>query len=82
MAWAKRDGQPCRARATAGGACIGHAPGTADARSKGGHATSKAVRAQRLLPARLRPVFEALGALVALREALEKREMAARSRYE
>jgi len=52
----RSDGQPCRANATLNSRCVGHQPGVQDARRRGGAATSRAARANRLLPARLRPV--------------------------
>ena len=42
------------------GFCVGHNPGAQEARRKGGQSTSRAARAQRLLPARLRPVADRL----------------------
>ena len=51
----KRDGSPCTAKAVSGDRCIGHRPGVEDARRKGGAATSRAARADKLLPARLQP---------------------------
>ena len=60
----RRDGAPCTAQAGASGYCIGHDPGALEARRKGGHATSLAERAAKLLPARLQPVVSILeGAL-------------------
>jgi len=56
----RRDGTPCTAQAGASGYCIGHDPGALDARRKGGHATSRAERAGKLLPARLQPVVALL----------------------
>jgi len=56
----RRDGAPCTARAGASGYCIGHDPGAQEARRKGGHATSRAERAGKLLPARLQPVVSLL----------------------
>ena len=53
----RRDGAPCTAQAGASGYCIGHDPG---ARRKGGHATSRAERAGKLLPARLQPMVSLL----------------------
>lgn len=38
------------------GFCIGHNPGAQEARRKGGRGKSRAERAKKLLPARLRPV--------------------------
>jgi len=56
----RRDGAPCTAQAGASGYCIGHDPGAVEARRKGGHATSRAERASKLLPARLQPVVSLL----------------------
>ena len=56
----RRDGAPCTAQAGASGYCIGHDPGAVEARRKGGHATSRAERAGKLLPARLQPVISLL----------------------
>jgi len=56
----RRDGLPCTAQAGTSGYCIGHDPGALDARRKGGHATSRAERAAKLLPARLQPVVSLL----------------------
>ena len=57
---ARRDGAPCTAQAGTSGYCIGHDPGALEARRKGGHATSRAERAGKLLPARLQPVVALL----------------------
>ena len=56
----RRDGLPCTAQAGTSGYCIGHDPGALDARRKGGHATSRAERAGKLLPARLQPMVSLL----------------------
>ena len=56
----KVDGTPCRAWAVLNGLCVGHQPGAAAARSKGGHNSSKTARLEAKLPARLRPVVELL----------------------
>ena len=56
----RRDGTACTAQAGASGFCIGHNPRAQEARRKGGHGKSRAERARKLLPARLRPVAEAL----------------------
>lgn len=57
----RKDGTPCVASATVDGRwCIGHAPRAQEARAKGGHGRSKAARAGKLLPERLRPVLERL----------------------
>jgi len=52
----RRDGALCTALAGASGYCIGHNSGAQEARRKGGHGKSRAERAGKLLPARLRPV--------------------------
>ena len=52
----RRDGSQCSAKATVEGWCIGHAPGAEEARRRGGAATSRSNRAQKLLPVRLRPI--------------------------
>ena len=52
----RRDGAPCTAQPGPSGYCIGHNPGAQEARRKGGHGKSRAERARKLLPARLRPV--------------------------
>jgi len=61
----RRDGEPCTARPGPSGYCIGHDAGAEDARRKGGLGKSRAIRAEKLLPARLRPIAvmleEALG---------------------
>ena len=56
----RRDGLPCTAQAGTSGYCIGHALGALEARRKGGHATSRAERAGKLLPARLQPMVSLL----------------------
>ena len=56
----RRDGAPCTAQAGTSGYCIGHDPGAVEARRKGGHATSRAERAGKLLPARLQPMVSLL----------------------
>ena len=56
----RRDGLPCTAQAGTSGYCIGHDPGALEARRKGGHATSRAERAGKLLPARLQPMVSLL----------------------
>jgi len=65
----KKNGDPCGANPGRDGYCIGHRPGSAEARSKGGAASSRASRAAKLLPARLRPVGDLLDK--ALREVYE-----------
>ena len=56
----RQDGAPCTAQAGTSGYCIGHDPGALEARRKGGHATSRAERAGKLLPARLQPMVSLL----------------------
>ena len=56
----RKDGQPCTAQPRADGFCIGHSPDAQEARRKGGIGSSRAARAGKLLPARLRPVVTAL----------------------
>jgi hypothetical protein len=56
----RRDGRPCTAPAILHGLCVGHSPGAGAARVKGGRATSKRERADKLLPARLRPILDRL----------------------
>jgi len=56
----RRDEALCTAHPGASGYCIGHDPGALEARRKGGHATSRAERAGKLLPARLQPVVSLL----------------------
>ena len=56
----RRDGAPCTAQAGASGYCIGHDPGAQEAHRKGGHATRRAERAGKLLPARLQPIVSLL----------------------
>ena len=52
----RRDGALCTAQAGASGFCIGHSPTAQEARRKGGYGKSRAERARKLLPARLRPI--------------------------
>ena len=60
----KKSGVPCSARAVRQGYCFGHAPDLEEkrqeARRRGGSSTSRAARAGKLLPIRLRPVADAL----------------------
>ena len=56
----KKNGEPCTASAGATGFCVGNSPYAPDARRKGGAATSRAARAAKLIPARLRPVADTL----------------------
>lgn len=56
----RRDGEPCTARATASGFCVGHDPQAQANRAKGGRSTRKSERALKLLPERLRPVADLL----------------------
>ncbi len=58
----RKDGARCTARPGPSGYCIGHNSGAQDARRKGGHGKSRAERAGKLLPARLRPVAAMLEA--------------------
>lgn len=60
----KQSGEPCTATALLDGFCIGHRPGAQEARRRGGASTSRVARAQKLLPARLRPVADALEAAI------------------
>ncbi len=60
----KKSGGPCTARAVRQGYCFWHAPDLEEkrqeARRRGGSSTSRAARAGKLLPIRLRPVADAL----------------------
>src|SRR4051794_38526727 len=56
----RKDGSPCRAKPTASGWCVGHDPQSTNWRVKGGANTTRAHRADKLLPARLRPVADGL----------------------
>ena len=56
----RTDGQPCRGLDTGNGLCVTHRPEASEWRRMGGAATSTAHRANRLLPARLRPLVELL----------------------
>jgi len=58
----KSDGSPCQAPAIDdSGLCIGHGSHSNGAtRRNGGYASSNAARAQKLLPARMKPIFEGL----------------------
>jgi len=58
----RKDGQPCRAWANTSGFCVGHSPGSAEARRRGGYNSSKRARADKLLPLRLKPILESLEA--------------------
>lgn len=62
----KSSGVQCTAKAVSNGLCIGHLPGATEARKRGGKATSREARADRLLPTRLKPIAELLE--VAFRE--------------
>ncbi len=57
----RADGKPCKGMARAGGFCFAHSPDMTEqrtqARLKGGHNSSNAARLQKLMPARLVPVF-------------------------
>lgn len=61
---ARNDGKPCTAKAGPSGFCVGHRPGAAEARRKGGAGTSRSARAGKLLQVRLRPVADALEAAI------------------
>jgi len=56
----RKDGKPCTAFVSKDGRCVGHQPDSNRARSKGGTNSSKAARLNRLVPTRLRPVFDKL----------------------
>ena len=56
----KKDGTLCTANTSRDGFCIGHSPHAQEARRKGGYATSRAARASKLLPVRLRPIADIL----------------------
>lgn len=56
----KKNGQPCKAKAGTSGFCIAHDPQAKEWRRKGGLASSRSRRAEKLLPARLRPVVDLL----------------------
>ena len=56
----RKDGKPCQAQSNSSGFCVGHSPAAQDARRRGGAATSRASRAGKLLPSRLRPVVALL----------------------
>jgi hypothetical protein len=60
----RRDGQPCRAPATIGPHCIGHAPVLAEkrqeARRRGGRNKASVIRLGRLCPPRLVKTFDLL----------------------
>ena len=65
----RKDGQPCTAPARAGGEyCFAHAPELAEvrraSREKGGRGKATAARAEKLVPAVLRPVLDTLLAAV------------------
>ncbi len=64
----RRDGSPCRAQGLLDGWCFAHHPDrTAErraAREKGGRGKATAVRAEKLVPAVLRPVLDTLLAAV------------------
>jgi hypothetical protein len=54
----RKGGERCSGYAAVGGYCIGHSPDAAEARRKGGYASSRARRAQKLMLARLRPISD------------------------
>ncbi len=56
----RKDGQRCTAIVGPSGYCIGHSPQAREARRQGGYGRSRAARACKLLPARLRPVADLL----------------------
>lgn len=60
----RRDGEPCRAPATMGGYCIGHAPALegqrAQGRVRGGRHKAQVVRLGKLVPPRLMNVYSVL----------------------
>ena len=56
----RKDGRQCTAAAGPSGRCIGHSPEAQEARRQGGYGRSRAARAGKLLPVRLRPVAEIL----------------------
>ena len=60
----RRDGLPCRAPATIGPHCIGHAPSLADkrrqGRQRGGHNKARIARLGKLVPPRLIAVYDHL----------------------
>ncbi|MBM3943365.1 MAG: hypothetical protein FJ316_10685 [SAR202 cluster bacterium] len=60
----RKDGAPCRGQAIDGTFCLAHSPAyqerMAEARKKGGHGKSRANRAEKLMPAHLRPVYNLL----------------------
>jgi hypothetical protein len=58
----KANGEPCKAIAREDGLCFAHSPALAkqhtDASIKGGHNKSNAMRLQKLMPARLVPIYK------------------------
>ena len=60
----RKDGEPCRAQALRDGLCLSHSPvykeRMAAARKKGGRNKSRSARVEKLMPRRLRPVFNLL----------------------
>jgi hypothetical protein len=56
----RKDGAPCQGPATSSGYCIAHDPRAAAWRVMGGHASRKAERASKLLPARMEPTITLL----------------------
>jgi hypothetical protein len=72
-----RGGQRCRGHPLpTTGLCFAHSPQSGVWRAQGGHATSRAAKAERLLPSRLRPVVEGLERAFA---AVEAEQMDART---
>ncbi len=56
----RRGGSPCRAWAVKDGLCVGHQPGAAAARSKGGRNSSKSARLGARMSPRLRDLLTLL----------------------
>ena len=60
----RRDGAPCRAVATIGAYCLGHAPELEakrqEARRQGGLNKARAVRLGKMVPRRLMPIYDVL----------------------
>ncbi|MCI0438791.1 MAG: DUF5763 domain-containing protein [Chloroflexi bacterium] len=65
----KKNGERCTAQPGADGYCIGHSPAATEARRRGGAGSSRAARAVKLLPVRLRPIADILeNALIEVHE--------------
>jgi len=60
----RKDGRPCAARATKDGFCVGHSPGAAEARRKGGRNSATSIRMERRIPRRYASVLELLEATI------------------